>query len=287
MRPKLERWEGETNEVVSADRELVTDRGATRRRFLQAGASAAFGAAAARLGVLEAPAAAAQSAATGAGEIRLFAGDYAPEGWRACDGDSVANAEHPGLANVLGTTFGASENGRVRLPDFRSRALLGTGEGSTGSGHRLGERGSATAAKPQNPALGGESTLGLTYLIRAGAPGDVMIGEIRAFGFSFAPHDPFEGAWSACNGAVLRVHENTALFSVIGYKFLNGFNAERFALPDLDGRTPLGHGDPPGLPRTPFADSAKDLDADGGGRMARLHVTYCIATKGRYPRRSD
>ncbi len=67
------------------------------------------------------------------------------------------------------------------------------------------------------------------------------IGEIRLFGFTFAPVD-----WAFCDGTLLSVSQHTALFSLIGTTY-GGDGRSTFALPDLRGRVPLHKGQGPGL----------------------------------------
>ena len=70
---------------------------------------------------------------------------------------------------------------------------------------------------------------------------DPFLGEIRIFGFEFAPF-----GWALCNGAVLPIGQNQALFSLLGTTYGgNGINT--FALPDLRSRVPLGMGQGAGL----------------------------------------
>jgi microcystin-dependent protein len=71
-----------------------------------------------------------------------------------------------------------------------------------------------------------------------------FIGEIRAFGFGYAPR-----GWALCDGQLLPIEQNTALFSVIGTMY-GGDGRTTFALPDLRGRAPLHAGHGPGL--TPY-----------------------------------
>lgn len=68
------------------------------------------------------------------------------------------------------------------------------------------------------------------------------IGEIRMFSFAWAPQD-----WALCNGALLQVQQNQALFAVLGNAF-GGDGVTNFMLPDLRGRTPVGYGVVPGSP---------------------------------------
>jgi len=68
-----------------------------------------------------------------------------------------------------------------------------------------------------------------------------MIGEIRMFGGNFAPR-----AWALCDGQLLPINQNTALFSIIGTIY-GGDGRTTFALPDVRGRAVLGPGNGPGL----------------------------------------
>jgi microcystin-dependent protein len=74
---------------------------------------------------------------------------------------------------------------------------------------------------------------------------DPFIGEIRAFGFSYAPP-----GWAFCNGQLLTINDNTALYSVLRTTY-GGDGRTTFALPDLRDAVPMFWGDGPGLsPRT-------------------------------------
>lgn len=69
-----------------------------------------------------------------------------------------------------------------------------------------------------------------------------FIGQIQAFGFNFAPR-----GWAMCNGQLLSIAQNTALFSLLGTMY-GGDGRTTFGLPDLRGRFPLHLGQGPGLP---------------------------------------
>lgn len=78
-----------------------------------------------------------------------------------------------------------------------------------------------------------------------------LLGEIRLLPFNFAPR-----GWAACNGAVLPISQNQALFSLLGTNF-GGDGRTNFALPDLRSKSPF----PAGV------------------------IGYCIATQGVFPSR--
>ena len=70
---------------------------------------------------------------------------------------------------------------------------------------------------------------------------DPFYAEIRIFPFNFAPR-----GWAQCNGQLLPIASNTALFSLLG-TFYGGDGKSTFALPDLQGAAPMHHGQGPGL----------------------------------------
>ena len=70
-----------------------------------------------------------------------------------------------------------------------------------------------------------------------------FIGEIIMFAGNFAPR-----GWAFCQGQILSIAQNTALFSILGTTY-GGNGQTTFALPDLRGRAPIGQGQGPGLPQ--------------------------------------
>jgi len=65
---------------------------------------------------------------------------------------------------------------------------------------------------------------------------DPFLGEIRLFGFNFAPR-----SWAFCNGQLLPINQNQALFSLLGTTY-GGDGRTTFALPNLQGRVPIHFG---------------------------------------------
>jgi microcystin-dependent protein len=70
---------------------------------------------------------------------------------------------------------------------------------------------------------------------------DPFLGEIILFGGNFAP-----SGWAFCNGQLLSISQNTALFSLLGTTY-GGDGMSTFALPNLQGRAPIHAGQGPGL----------------------------------------
>ena len=86
---------------------------------------------------------------------------------------------------------------------------------------------------------------------------DQFVAEIRMFGFGFPP-----SGWAFCNGQLLPISQNTALFSLIGTAY-GGDGRSTFALPDLEGCAPMQPGQGPGL-------SNHDLGETGGSDTVTL-----------------
>jgi microcystin-dependent protein len=70
---------------------------------------------------------------------------------------------------------------------------------------------------------------------------DPFVAEIRIFGFNFAPK-----GWATCDGQLLPISQNTALFSLVG-TYYGGDGKSTFALPDLQDSCAVGAGQGPGL----------------------------------------
>src|SRR5437764_1286555 len=63
------------------------------------------------------------------GEIRMFAGNFAPAGWMFCDGQLLPISENETLFNLIGTTYGGDGQSTFGLPDLRGRLPLHQGNG--------------------------------------------------------------------------------------------------------------------------------------------------------------
>jgi len=65
------------------------------------------------------------------GEIRMFAGNFAPSGWMFCEGQILAISEYETLFNLIGTTYGGNGEDSFVLPDLRGRIPIHFGNGFT------------------------------------------------------------------------------------------------------------------------------------------------------------
>ena len=63
------------------------------------------------------------------GEIRMFAGNFAPAGWMFCEGQLLPISENETLFNLIGTTYGGDGQSTFALPDLRSRLPMHMGQG--------------------------------------------------------------------------------------------------------------------------------------------------------------
>ena len=74
------------------------------------------------------------------GEIKLFAGNFDPPGWMACDGRLLAIRDNVSLFEVLGNSFGGDGRTTFGLPDLRGRVPMGVGAGSGLTNRKLGQK---------------------------------------------------------------------------------------------------------------------------------------------------
>jgi microcystin-dependent protein len=77
------------------------------------------------------------------GEIRLFAGNFAPAGWMFCEGQLLPISENDTLFTLIGTTYGGDGQSTFALPDLRGRLPLHQGTGPGFSTRTVGESGGA------------------------------------------------------------------------------------------------------------------------------------------------
>ena len=152
------------------------------------------------------------------GEIRLFAGDFAPQGWEFCNGQTLQISRDTALFSLLGDFYGGDARTKFELPNLA----------------------------PLKEADGGETAI--RYIInRNGVFPDrerqsvnAMIGQVQLFGSSFVP-----GGWAACNGEKIPIQGNPALYTILRTQY-GGDGKTNFELPNLaplkeadGGQTPI------------------------------------------------
>ena len=77
------------------------------------------------------------------GEIRMFAGTFAPVGWALCDGQLLNVSQNDALFSLLGTIYGGDGRTTFGLPDLRGRLPIHMGQGPGLSNRRLGQKSGA------------------------------------------------------------------------------------------------------------------------------------------------
>jgi microcystin-dependent protein len=142
------------------------------------------------------------------GEIRMFAGNFAPAGWMFCEGQLLPISENETLFNLIGTTYGGDGQSTFALPDLRGRLPMHQGNGfilaETGGvesvtltvqqipahGHAvIASSGTAADQTPTNSLLA--TTQAQTYYNLADNPGAMSPLSISTTGGS-QPHDNFQ-----------------------------------------------------------------------------------------------
>jgi microcystin-dependent protein len=73
------------------------------------------------------------------GEIRMFAGNFAPNGWMFCEGQTLPISENDVLFQLIGTTYGGDGEEPFNLPNLASRVPIHMGTGPDGTTYQIGE----------------------------------------------------------------------------------------------------------------------------------------------------
>jgi microcystin-dependent protein len=100
------------------------------------------------------------------GEIRIFAGNFAPRGWTFCDGQLLPIAQNTALFAIFGTTYGGDGRTTFGVPNLRGRAPMHGGNGAGLTQRRLGQLG-GTTTEPLS-----EAQMPVHTHTAAGSPGD-------------------------------------------------------------------------------------------------------------------
>lgn len=232
-------------------------------------------------------------------ELGMFAGNFAPRGEAFPNGQLLPISQNTALFSLLGTTYGGDGRTTFGLPDLRGRTAIHAGQGPGLTLRLLGQRAGVedvTLTEAQLPAhrhtlppssdltdaTGGsqphtnmQPSLALNYMIalqgvypsrnKDDKGVEPFIGEISLFAGNFAPR-----GWALCDGQLLPIPQNTALFSLLGTTY-GGDGRTTFGLPDLRGRVPVHPGQGVGLAETWF------LGEEGGVESLSLTVAQMPA----------
>ncbi|HEY2147198.1 MAG TPA: tail fiber protein, partial [Pirellulales bacterium] len=204
------------------------------------------------------------------GQLNLFAGTFNPGGTAGANGQLLSIAQNTALFSILGTTYGGNGVTTFALPDLQDRTAISFGQGpgltNRNEGDEIGHE-ATTLTVGQLPAhvhtLPGGGVTGATggnlpfdnmgpstalnYIIAVNGifpprdsgstvSSDPFIGEVSLFAGNFAP-----SWWMLCNGQLLSISQNTALFSILGTTY-GGNGTTNSALPNLQGRVPVHSG---------------------------------------------
>jgi microcystin-dependent protein len=153
------------------------------------------------------------------GEVRLFAGNFAPSGWAFCNGALMPISENDVLFQLIGTTYGGDGQETFALPDLQGRVPVHNGTSSSGRTFVIGESGGAesvTLSTQQipahtHPALGSvDSAAGRTIdnAVFGRAPAE-------AYASLFTPQALSAQSVSAVGGS--QPHDNMQPFLCVNY----------------------------------------------------------------------
>jgi len=216
------------------------------------------------------------------GEIRRFAGSYAPGDSEFTDGQLMSIGHNLALFSLLGTTYGGDGRTTFAMPDLRGRTPVGQGQAPGLMDIRIGQRfgqdaapltenqmpshehawvhnsvvrltGPAGGAQPNmntRPHSNHQPSLGMSYIISLDGndPSDPNVAMIDHF---MGEVSLFGGTfaprgWAFAQGQLLAISQYSELFGILSTTY-GGDGTTTFALPDLRGRTAVHEGQAPGL----------------------------------------
>jgi microcystin-dependent protein len=153
------------------------------------------------------------------GEIRMFAGSFAPAGWAFCDGQLIPISENDALFVLIGTTYGGDGQETFALPNLQSRTPIHAGTGPGLSNKVLGEAAgveSVTLSTQQIP-IHSHQMLGSTDPASAkGAAGNVLSrGPSEVYASEFTPEALNAASVQPQGGS--QPHDNMQPFLVVSF----------------------------------------------------------------------
>ena len=154
------------------------------------------------------------------GEIRMFAGNYAPAGWALCDGQLLPVSENDALFSLFGTTYGGDGRTTFGLPDLRGRIPIHAGSGPGLTPRVLGQPGGTEQVQLTTTNLPSH-----THPLRASttiadqtSPTDNVVAQPNAADLYFAatPSTPLAAtALSQVGGS--DIHDNVMPFQCVNF----------------------------------------------------------------------
>jgi len=154
------------------------------------------------------------------GEIRIFAGNFAPVGWAFCDGSLMAISENETLFNLIGTTYGGDGQSTFALPDLRGRAPIHQGTGG-GSSYFIGQMAGVESVTLTTNQIPAHSHVPQAAIGAAGDPTDSPANNVWSgwTGGQFTTQDPSVGLSAAAVGSAggSQPHDNLPPFLAINF----------------------------------------------------------------------
>ena len=152
------------------------------------------------------------------GEIRMFGGNFAPVGWRFCDGSVLPIAENDVLFQLIGTTYGGDGEETFALPDLRGRVPIhmGTGAGTT---YTIGETGgveTVTLTSNQIP-VHNHALMASTDTANLSSPANAVTGEAATKLYRIPSSTTVMAASTVANAGGSQPHENMQPYLVVNY----------------------------------------------------------------------
>lgn len=154
------------------------------------------------------------------GEIRMFAGNFAPRGWAFCDGQLLAVSQNDALFSLLGTIYGGDGRTTFGLPDLRGRVPLHAGDGPGLSPRRLGAKGGAekvTLTVNQMPSHDHKVSVSSAGGIESNARGEYLANSPNVSMWRAATPDESMNAESISDVGGSRSHTNVAPFLCVHF----------------------------------------------------------------------
>lgn len=154
------------------------------------------------------------------GEIRMFGGNFAPNGWLFCDGSVLPISENEVLFQLIGTTYGGDGQNTFALPDLRGRVPLHSGAGPGLSNRALAESGGSetvTLSAGQMPTHRHALNASTTTAVASAGPSGVLAASAATqfYGGGIPSADMAAGAITQQGGS--QPHANMAPFLAVNF----------------------------------------------------------------------
>ena len=154
------------------------------------------------------------------GEIRMFAGNFPPNGWMFCEGQTLPISENDALFTLIGTTYGGDGQETFNLPNLASRVPIHMGTGPDGITYQLGEMAGTeqeTLTVQQIPTHT-HPAIGTTSIANDASPANNLLSQSNTF-------DPYQSSAATTPMAAQSIspvggsqpHENTQPFLCINF----------------------------------------------------------------------